>query len=97
MNSMTAFPSECDSEVGGVLTRLLEPAVVDAKADEMEDDDEEADGELVMRVGIAVTPLTAKISALFCMKAGSVRGADVDKPLGGLGALELRLPTVPLV
>ena len=42
---------------------LLEPAVVEAIADEIEDDEEEVDGEFIIRDGIAVTSLTAKI---FC-------------------------------
>jgi hypothetical protein len=61
MNSMTALPNECESEVGGVLTMLLDPAVVDAKTEEMEDDDEEVDGELMTRGGTAEIPLAANI------------------------------------
>ena len=54
MNSMTTFPNEWDNEVGGVLTILLEPAVVETIADEIEDDDEEVDGDFMIREGIAV-------------------------------------------
>jgi len=61
MNSMTTLPNECESEVGGVLTMLLDPAVVDAKTDEMDDDDEEVDGELMTRDGTAEIPLAANI------------------------------------
>lgn len=61
MNSMTALPKECESEVGGVLTMLLDPAAVDAKTDEMEDEDEEVDGELMTRGGTAEIPLAANI------------------------------------
>ena len=59
-NSMTTFPNEWDNEVGGVLTMLLEPAVVEATADEIEDDDEEVDGDLMIRDGIAVMLFMAK-------------------------------------
>ena len=62
MNSITAFPNEWDSEVGGVLTMLLEPAVVEAIADEIEDDEEEVDGEFIIRDGIAVISFTAGMS-----------------------------------
>lgn len=51
---MTTFPNEWDNEVGGVLTILLEPAVVETIADEIEDDDEEVDGDFMIREGIAV-------------------------------------------
>lgn len=61
MNSMTALPNECESEVGGVLTMLLDPAVVDAKTDDMDEDDEEVDGELTIRDGTAEIPLAANI------------------------------------
>jgi len=61
MNSMTALPNECESEVGGVLTILLDPAAVDAKTNEMEDEDEEVDGELKTRGGTAEIPLAANI------------------------------------
>jgi hypothetical protein len=40
---------------------LLEPAVVETIADEIEDDDEEVDGEFMIRDGIAVILFTAKI------------------------------------
>jgi len=40
---------------------LLEPAVVEAIADEIEDDEDEVDGEFIIRDGIAETPFTAKI------------------------------------
>jgi hypothetical protein len=40
---------------------LLEPAVVEAIADEIEDDEDEDDGEFIIREGIAVIPLTANI------------------------------------
>jgi hypothetical protein len=61
MNSMTALPKECESEVGGVLTMLLDPAAVDAKTEEMEDEDEEVDGELMTRGGTAEIPFAANI------------------------------------
>lgn len=41
----TAFPSECEREVGGVLTILLDPAAVDIKEESIEDDVEDVDGE----------------------------------------------------
>lgn len=95
INSMTALPKECDSEVGGVLTRLLDPAVVEANADEIEEEDEDVDGELITRGGTAVIPFAASILAVLFGK-GSFLGAEADNPLGTLGALELKLATVPL-
>ena len=61
INSMTTLPIECESDVGGVLTMLLDPAVVDARTDEMDDEDEEVDGELMTRGGTAEIPLAANI------------------------------------
>ena len=65
MNSMTAFPNEWDSEVGGVLTMLLEPAVVEATADEIEDDDEEVEGDFTIWDGTAIIPFAAKTFCVF--------------------------------
>lgn len=59
MNSIMAFPREFDNDVGGVLTKLLEPGVVDAKADDIEEDDDEVDGELKTLGGTAVIPFAA--------------------------------------
>ena len=59
MNSIMAFPREFDNEVGGVLTKLLEPGVVDAKAEDIEEDDDEVDGELKTLGGTAVIPFAA--------------------------------------
>lgn len=92
INSSATLPMECESDVGGVLIMLLEPVVADAKADEMEEEDEEVEGELIIREGTAVIPLANKTWLTFC----SFLGAEADKPLGTLGMLELRLPTVPL-
>lgn len=81
INSMTAFPNEWDNDVGGVLTMLLEATVVEA----IEDDDEEVDGDFMIREGIAVAvrPLVAKIlwAVLPC------RGTDADKSLENFGGL----------
>lgn len=81
---MTAFPNEWDSEVGGVLTMLLEPAVVKAIADEIEDDEEEVDGESIIRDGIALASLTAEIfwTVLPCTEAdGSLENFGGLEPL----------------
>jgi hypothetical protein len=40
---------------------LLEPAVMETIADETEEEEEEVDGESMIREGIAVIPSTAKI------------------------------------
>ena len=80
-----------------MLTRLLVPAVVEAIADEIDDEDEDVDGEFTTRGGTAVIPLAANICAVFCSwKSGLLRGAEFDRPLGTFGALELRLPAVPV-
>lgn len=90
------LPNEWDNEVGGVLTMLLEPPVVDTTADETEDEDEDVDGVFSTRVGTAVIPFDASICVNFCWEiTGSLRGADADKQLGTLGALELKLAAVP--
>jgi hypothetical protein len=46
MSPATAFPKECDNEVGGVLIMLLEPAVVDANVEEIEDDEDDVEGDI---------------------------------------------------
>lgn len=49
MNPATTFPSECDNEVGGVLTILLDPAVVEANVEDIEDDDDDVEGDVPLR------------------------------------------------
>lgn len=73
-----------------MLTRLLEPAVVEPNADEIDDEEEEVEGELITRVGTAVIPFAAYIWAVLSLNDASFLGADADRPLGTLGALELK-------
>ena len=44
---------------------LLEPVVADARADEIEEEEDEVDGELIIRDGTAVMLLAAKVWPTF--------------------------------
>lgn len=79
-----ALPREFDSEVGGVLTRLLVPAA-SGESEESEEVLEAGD----LGLNEAATGLG---SGLFNFEAVcSERGAVADRPLGTLGALVLGL------
>lgn len=82
MNPATAFPKECDNEVGGVLIILLEPAVVDAKVDDIEEEDDDVEGDMRLEGRAAMVFLfeyRRESDLLVAMRFD--RGADADNPL----------------
>lgn len=97
MKPATAFPRECDNEVGGVLMMLLEPAVVDSIVEDIEEeeDDVEGDSGLGTRTVERFFPEVRRESDLL-VGTISVRGAVAEIPLGNPAAPELRLFAVPL-
>jgi len=50
MSPTTALPRECDNDVGGVLTILLDPA---AEVDDIEDDEEDVEGDVMLALVVA--------------------------------------------
>src|SRR5258706_358306 len=77
---MNSLKLEMEYDVGGVL-RLLEPAVVEAIVDDIEDEEEEVDGESVPFVGTPIIPLAAKACAIFCCPKGNFSSRELASPL----------------
>ena len=70
---------------------LLEPAMVDAKVDEIDDDDDDVEGDIVVGT-LAVAERWSEVKQGSGLLAGWLKcWADVDKPLDNLYALELKL------
>jgi hypothetical protein len=89
---MNSLKLEMEYDVGGVL-RLLEPAVVEAMVDDIEDEEEEVDGEFAPFVGTPViNPLAAKACAIFCCPKGNFSSREPASPLDTLVILVPGLP-----
>jgi hypothetical protein len=88
---MNSLKLEIECDVGGVL-RLLEPAVVEAVVDDIEDEEEEVDGEFTPFVGTAIMPLAAKACAIFCCPNSDFSSRELVSPLGTLVILVPGLP-----
>ena len=82
---------DMEYDVGGVL-RLLEPAVVEAIVDDIEDEEEEVDGESAPFVGIPIIPLAAKACAIFCCPKEDFSSRELVSPLDTLVILVPGLP-----
>lgn len=82
MNPAIAFPKECDNEVGGVLIILLEPAVVEAKVDDIEEDEDDVEGDMRLEGTAAMVFLFEyKRESDLLVAIRFDRGADADNPL----------------
>ena len=88
---MNSLKLDMEYDVGGVL-RLLEPAVVEAIVDDIEDEEEEVDGESAPFVGIPIIPLAAKACAIFCCPKEDFSSRELVSPLDTLVILVPGLP-----
>lgn len=91
---------ELDKEVGGVLVMLLEPRVVEAMVEDIEDEEDDVEGEATSdRVGAggAGGGLWARADFFSAWRTTSPAGVLYgERPLDTLGILELRPGTEPL-